>query len=91
MRVCILHYYWLLLVLFTSKFFSIFQTNGFISNFAGLVNGTQARAKFKSLKDFFRKIVTAEKLPSGSASKSTSDWKFYKMMNFTRNFFLNEP
>ncbi|XP_029176606.1 LOW QUALITY PROTEIN: uncharacterized protein LOC114944729 [Nylanderia fulva] len=48
--------------------------------FNGKLSAAGCKSKFKNFHDTYRRLVNAEKLPSGSASKSNmSKWKHYKI------------
>ncbi|XP_018407148.1 PREDICTED: uncharacterized protein LOC108783153 [Cyphomyrmex costatus] len=57
----------------------------------GKLSAAGCKSKFKNFHDTYRRLVNAEKLPSGSASKSNiSKWKHYKSMEFLRNSCLQK-
>ncbi|KAH0567770.1 hypothetical protein KQX54_013532 [Cotesia glomerata] len=52
----------------------------------GIVSAETAKKKFKSLRDTYRKIVSAEHRASGSARIDTKQqWRFYKCCEFLRD------
>ena len=54
--------------------------------FAGKLSGPEAKIKFKSLRDRYRKIIQSEQRASGSARiESKEQWKHYDLMNFLRD------
>lgn len=59
---------------------------------SGKISGKDAKTKFKSLKDTFRRILNAElksKRSSSAKKDSEHEWKFYDSINFTRPYLLN--
>lgn len=51
--------------------------------FPGKLNATEAKNKFKNIRDTYRKIIHAEHRASGSAAVSSDDsWKFYQCCEF---------
>lgn len=53
--------------------------------FVGKISGSEAKEKFKTLKDIYRKIVKLEIKPSGSARKINKKWKNYYNMEFLKD------
>ncbi|XP_044590877.1 uncharacterized protein LOC123269332 [Cotesia glomerata] len=52
----------------------------------GQISGPDAKKKFKSLRDVYRRIIHAEQLPSGSGRVNQKEkWKFYAQMEFLRD------
>jgi hypothetical protein len=61
------------------------QTYHFIS---GVYSVEEAKRKWKNLRDRCMKIISAENLPSGVASKKKNKWHFYESLNFLRDMLL---
>ncbi|KMQ87753.1 hypothetical protein RF55_12880 [Lasius niger] len=58
----------------------------------GKLNAADAKKKFKSLRDTFRKLVQAEQHASGSARIDIKEkWKYYDAMEFMRDSCLLRP
>lgn len=57
----------------------------------GECSADEVKKKWKNLRDRYMKIVSLEKLPSGSASKpSRRKWQYYDSMSFLRDTFLEK-
>ncbi|XP_077270912.1 uncharacterized protein LOC143902079 isoform X2 [Temnothorax americanus] len=51
----------------------------------------EVKKKWKHLRDRYMKIISLEKLPSGSGSKSSRrKWQYYDMLSFLRDTFLEK-
>lgn len=58
----------------------------------GKINGPDAKKKFKSLRDVYRRIIHAEQLPSGSGRVHQKEkWKYYAQLEFLRDTCLVRP
>ncbi|KYN09490.1 hypothetical protein ALC57_18395, partial [Trachymyrmex cornetzi] len=57
----------------------------------GECSADEVKKKWKNLRDRYMKIISLEKLPSGSASKpSRRKWQYYNSMSFLRDTFLKK-
>ncbi|KAH0560964.1 hypothetical protein KQX54_010323 [Cotesia glomerata] len=57
----------------------------------GKLSATEAKKKFKSLRDTYRKLIHAEHRASGSAAVPPGDpWKFYHCCEFLRDYCLSK-
>lgn len=57
----------------------------------GECSADEAKKKWKNLRDRYMKIVSLEKMPSGSGSKpSRRKWQHYDSMSFLRDIHLQK-